>query len=163
MTDLERKILALATKVNGRPVGRTPLPAPGKAKRKVREVATGERPRWAVVLYPACRVVTEANTHEHWAAGSKRRKAQKAAVLAAWLASPLGGHWGSRWAWLPLVVTLTHSGPKMDDDNLARAFKAVRDELAGLIGVDDGDGRVEWKYEQHAGPNGIAVRIEESK
>lgn len=34
------------------------------------------------------------------------------------------------------------------------------DELARLIGVDDGDARVSWVYRQRTGPAGIVVTLE---
>lgn len=36
----------------------------------------------------------------------------------------------------------------LDDDNLASAFKAIRDELAAVIGVDDGNPIYKWNYSQ---------------
>jgi hypothetical protein len=132
-------------------------PAP-RPKRKARAVALGTAAAWVVVLRPACRVVTEANTHEHWTARAKRGKAQRAAVEAAWWLAPVMHASFARFA--PLRVTLTHAGSRMDDDNLAGAFKAVRDEVARLIGIDDGDARLIWVYAQVAGAPGIEIRIE---
>lgn len=130
-----------------------------KRTRKPRTVAVAHAlPLWSVVLRPACRVVTEANTTEHWHFAYKRKVAQNAAVHAAWLSSPMFG--GVAQLWLPLTVTLEHVGPRMDDDNLARAFKAVRDKLAALIGVDDGDVRLKWVYQQRTGDKGIVITIE---
>jgi crossover junction endodeoxyribonuclease RusA len=50
----------------------------------------------------------------------------------------------------PLVVRLCREGPRrVDDDNLAGAFKAVRDGVADALGVDDGDtNAVRWEYRQ---------------
>ncbi len=129
------------------------------AGKKRKTVATGGSPKWALTLYPACRVISEANSREHWAVANRRKKEQQAAVEAAWKASV---------AWfvrpdlfpLPLVVTLTHVGPEMDDDNLSRSFKGVRDCLAALIGIDDGDNRIQWVPRQTLGKPGIEIRIE---
>jgi hypothetical protein len=49
----------------------------------------------------------------------------------------------------------------MDDDNLAAGFKAIRDGVSDWLDVDDGDGRLTWKYSQeHGAPKTYAVRIE---
>ena len=63
---------------------------------------------------------------------------------------------------LPVVVTLTRIAPRpMDDDNLAHAFKAIRDGIADRLDVDDRDPRVQWRYGQERGePNQYAIRIE---
>ena len=48
-----------------------------------------------------------------------------------------------------IVVTLTRVGARrLDDDNLAAAFKHVRDGIAEWCGLDDGSPRWEWRYEQ---------------
>lgn len=60
---------------------------------------------------------------------------------------------------LPVTVTLVRVGPRaLDDDNLAFAFKAVRDGVADALGVKDHDARVTWVYAQERGP--YAIRIE---
>ncbi len=49
----------------------------------------------------------------------------------------------------PVVVTLTRIAPhELDDDNLAFAFKAMRDGVADALGVRDRDPRVSWRYAQ---------------
>jgi hypothetical protein len=48
----------------------------------------------------------------------------------------------------------------MDDDNLTSALKAIRDQIASLIGVDDGDHSIEWRYEQRADKTERIVEIE---
>lgn len=46
-------------------------------------------------------------------------------------------------------MRITRVGPgTLDDDNLARSAKAVRDELAAALGADDGDPRLTWHYAQ---------------
>jgi hypothetical protein len=155
--EMEARVLELAGIVP-EPPAKQPLPAPAR-KRKRREVALDAAPAWAVTLYPACRVVTEANTHEHWRTKARRFEAQRQAMEAVWQESPLTGP--PIWKHVPgLVVTLTHVGPTMDDDNLAGAFKAVRDAVAECIGRDDGDPWFRWEYAQRAGEPGIEIRIE---
>lgn len=51
---------------------------------------------------------------------------------------------------------------RMDDDNLAHAFKPLRDAIADWIGIDDGSSRLRWEYGQveTRGEKGTAVKIE---
>jgi hypothetical protein len=61
-----------------------------------------------------------------------------------------------------LRCVLTRCSPrKLDDDNLASAFKAIRDEVAKQLGVDDGGTRVEWVYKQMPGGPFVLVAINE--
>lgn len=62
----------------------------------------------------------------------------------------------------PVEVVLTRIAPReLDDDNLARSFKAVRDQVAVHLGVDDRSKLVTWRYAQEKGkPREYAVRIE---
>jgi len=89
-------------------------------------------------------VRSEANIHEHWAVRAKRVKGQRAATWAA-----LQGKGKPR---TPVLVTLTRvlgsRAKVMDDDNLARSFKAVRDEIAAHVGVDDGAKEIVFVYAQ---------------
>lgn len=119
---------------------------------------TGSPSSWAVELVPSCRVYPEANRRDHWAVRRRRFADQSAAVRSVWSGSPAAGAGIGLMA--AVTVTLTHVGRTMDTDNLAGAFKGVRDELAALIGVDDGDERVTWKYGQKAGKPGVVIRIE---
>lgn len=60
-----------------------------------------------------------------------------------------------------LRVTLTRQAPRlMDDDNSVSALKAVRDEVALLLRLDDGDERLRWVYAQRKGPWGVEIVIE---
>ena len=61
----------------------------------------------------------------------------------------------------PWVVTLTRYGVRyLDDDNLAAAFKRIRDGVADALGVDDGDRRrIRWEYVQRIGPWSVSVEI----
>lgn len=143
--DVERKILAMA---GGAP-RRTGGPRPPK------KLPAG----WAVELTLPCVVLSELNQRCHWAVRRKRFDAQSTALravlheagLAAWEAP------------LPVRVTLTHVGPKMDaHDGLRSAFKGLVDAVADWLGVDDGDeASVTWHYRQETGrPGGVRVRIQ---
>lgn len=64
---------------------------------------------------------------------------------------------------LPATITLTRVAPRrLDSDNLAGSFKAVQDEVAALMGIDDGDPRITWVYAQRSPsvPNEYAVEVE---
>jgi len=140
-------------------------PAKPKRSRAPSVVVAPVLPLWTITLRPACRVVSEANRRDHWGVAQKRAKAQKDAVSVAWLLSPLRRPEFPRHQVVPLpcTVLLEHVGPTMDDDNLRRAFKAIRDQLAALIGVDDGDPRVKWDYWQRTGEPGVRIVIEPRK
>ncbi len=62
---------------------------------------------------------------------------------------------------LPLVITITRIGPRrLDDDNLSGACKYVRDQIAAVIGTDDGSPLYTWRCEQRIGKYGVDVKIE---
>ena len=106
---------------------------------------------------PGLIVRSEANLREHWAKRNKRKNAQQASL---WLY--LAGCERKKMN-LPAVIIFTRcGGRKMDSDNLAGAFKACRDCLAKWLGMDDGDERLTWLYEQSVGGEaGVVVTIEE--
>lgn len=65
----------------------------------------------------------------------------------------------------PYAVTLVRVGPSqgLDTDNLAGSLKAVRDEVARCLGVDDGlEAPVTWTYSQRRGPWGVEIWIKPS-
>ena len=47
-----------------------------------------------------------------------------------------------------LITLISLRGRRLDGDNLAGGFKPLRDAIAARLGVDDGDGRIEWEYGQ---------------
>lgn len=96
------------------------------------------------------KIESVANKREHWASRARRTKAHRLAALAV-PSHPL-----------PCVVTLTRVAPrKLDDDNLASGFKALRDGIADRLGVDDGDDRVRFLYRQERGKRKeYAARVE---
>lgn len=109
-------------------------------------------------LHVPVRTVSEANAHEHWRRRQKRALQQRLAVWAYWKAVP-------RTVELPVVVRLTRVAPRaMDSDNAVGALKHVRDEIAELLGVDDGpqEKRVTWEYppQEKGARNEYAVIIE---
>ena len=68
----------------------------------------------------------------------------------------------ARIAAMPCVVRIVRVAPRDLDvgDNLSRAAKAVRDEIAAWLGTDDRDARITWHVGQEKGaPKSYAVRI----
>lgn len=103
------------------------------------------------------RIVSTANLRENWRGGRRRTRAQRDTAYWTVLAQvrPLLKAAGWR-------VTLTRVGKRtLDSDNLAISFKAVRDGVARALGVDDGDARIKFRYEQRKGETyGAEVLIE---
>lgn len=111
---------------------------------------------------------SEANMREHHHTKAARAKKQREAVTAKLLEQ-----WGDGAKVLPVYaaphvqVTLTRLASRdLDDDNLAGAFKAVRDAIAKWFGVDDGPkGPCRWRYaqERRTGPQkklgGVRIEI----
>ena len=97
------------------------------------------------------RIESEANGREHWRAKAKRTKAQRlGAYWALWDAGPIGIDGKP-----PITITLTRIAPrKLDSDNLAGGFKAVRDGIADWLGTDDGHESLTWLYAQRTGKPG---------
>lgn len=111
-----------------------------------------------VIITVPIRVVSEANRsrHEHWAVTSNRVTEQRNAVAMALLAAPF------ECPSLPLLVTLTRLAPRELDraDNLPRSCKAIVDEIAHQLGIDDKDPRMTIHYQQRRGkPREYAVEI----
>lgn len=101
---------------------------------------------WVPGLVP----VSEANTGGRLPARLVRKAVVKGAVaeaLGRLFLSPVR---------FPVRVTLHRVGVRtLDDDNLAHCFKAVRDVVAGWLGIDDGDtAQVAWMYLQERVPKG---------
>lgn len=103
------------------------------------------------------RTVSEANSSQHWRFKNARKKAQQQEVRVE-MQNRLRGQKIA----LPCRVTLTRVGcHALDKDNLANSFKGIQDEVARVLGVDDGDeSKVSWFYEQHViGRRQYSVKI----
>ena len=86
------------------------------------------------------------NEREHWAVKAGRAKKEREAALLKLQSK-------GRPPELPVTVELTRHGVRLlDDDNLAAAFKSVRDGVADWLGVDDGDARITWVVKQRKAP-----------
>lgn len=104
----------------------------------------------------------------HWAVLYRFKKAQREALAAWMLSMGLRDFFNTpanrerHWA---VQLTRLGSGTAMDaHENLPQCFKAVVDEIASWLGVDDGDkSRVSWTYHQipegKAGINVLFQRI----
>lgn len=95
-------------------------------------------------LYLEMETKSELNMREHWAQRNRRFKAQKEQVCWEFLRSKHGP------PDLPVTVLFVRCAPRSLDkgDNLNSAFKAIRDQVAKQLGVDDADPRVSWDYDQ---------------
>lgn len=92
--------------------------------------------------------VSEANRRDHWQQRADRVAAQRRTTRAS---LRLYGQPA-----LPVRVTLRRlSVNELDDDNLRGALKAVRDEVAAWLMVDDRDRNVMWTYTQDKAPRGV--------
>ena len=104
------------------------------------------------VTIPGLRLVSEANARGSWHGGATRAARQRSIVALVFRTLRCA---------VPCNVRIVRVAPlPLDDDNLARAAKAVRDELAEWLGVDDGDERVSWSVAQtKGGVREYAVRV----
>ena len=101
------------------------------------------------------KTVSLLNQREAWQVTAKRKKLHRDVVTRHLEGFPKPT--------LPATIFLTRIAPGRLDphDNLPSSMKHVVDAIAAWIGVDDGDGRLRWLYDQKKAPKGIyAVRIE---
>jgi hypothetical protein len=115
------------------------------------------------------RTISEANRsrQEHWGKASKRVKGQREAVGWCWQTIPQAQRLDIAGAVDNggLMVKLIRVAPRdLDDDNLARSLKAVRDQVAKQLAIDDADPRLTFQYGQERGTKakeyGVRVEIE---
>ena len=112
-----------------------------------------------IVLNIPIRTGSGLNGREHWRAKARRVKHERIATRLAWFAA------GRPTITPPCAVRLVRVSPgtrRTDDDNLPGTLKAVRDVVAAIAGVDDGDPRWAWSYGQERGGWGVRVEIEET-
>ncbi len=118
------------------------------------------------------RTTSKTNDRDHWRVRAKKTKAERDAtsvvlahrtgVAVVFFDAPKGTRLRWRDPPLPCTVTLTRISERyLDDDNVRGALKAIRDEVAAFLGVDDRDPRVVWAYAQLKQPRGhFGVRIQ---
>ena len=100
---------------------------------------------------PSC-----ANLREHWSARARRarnhRESGRWHTAVAIMGNPLPAR---------MRITLTRIAPRrLDSDNVASAFKGLRDGIADALGIDDGSPRLEWQYQQGKGAEMVRVEID---
>lgn len=105
------------------------------------------------VEIPGLRLVSEANERGAWFKGARRAATQRRVVglvLRTRRPPPL-----------PCVVRIVRVAPRDLDvgDNRTASAKAVRDEIAAWLGVDDGDESVRWEVRGEVA-RGYAVRVQ---
>lgn len=94
------------------------------------------------------------NPREHFAVRAKRVRKEREAV--AWCVGP------TQRPSVPCTVLLTRIAPSsgLDDDNLARSLKGVRDEIAKWLGVNDRERNVvRYRYAQKRGEWGVTIEF----
>lgn len=108
------------------------------------------------------RVISEANTHDHWSNKHRRKKKQRDAIVLMWRSEGVDVK-------LPIHITLTRISPRqLDSDNLVSAFKHVRDVISDLITPGLAPGRADdlegltFAYAQRKG-RGYEIEIRLSK
>jgi len=128
------------------------LPKPGTEKTVVRFIL-------------AVRIRSEANLSGHWRAKAARVKSQRSLTrtMTSQKLRELGLRPANLLAGDGCLVVLTRIAPRsLDDDNLARSLKAIRDGVADAFKTDDGiKSKLKWGYTQEKGrPKQYAVRIQ---
>jgi len=106
------------------------------------------------------KIKSAANLREHWGARMRRAKRERGAAAVFYRGHILDKPSKDS----KISVTLARRSARLlDSDNLASAFKSIRDGIADALGINDGDMRITWNYEQEKAKKGeetIAVRIE---
>jgi hypothetical protein len=106
------------------------------------------------------RVISEPNARGHWQKRHKRSSNQHNVV--GWELAKIRPMVATFTKRPPVLVTLTlQTAQELDGDNLQAGLKAVRDEVAKFLGLDDADPRVRWAYGQEpAEARGVRIRFE---
>lgn len=111
------------------------------------------------------KTVSEMNRRDHWAAKHRRVTAQRhaAKVTAEMHLLEKERASGVRLRLIPSAVRLTRIGAgTLDTDNLASAFKAIRDGIADALRINDGSSFTRWEYCQtkaRRGQFGVTVEF----
>ena len=118
------------------------------------------------ITIPGLRVVSESNSREHWSVKNRRAngsKSKKKPTLGQRQTVCLVLRSKATKPAIPCMIRLTRIAPrKLDQGNIAAAFKHVQDGCADWIGIDDRhDELVKYEYlQERSGPNEYAVKIE---
>lgn len=122
------------------------------------------RRRLRGVRLVGCTIVSEANRRDHWATKKRRGDAQRLvarAGLKAAIATLKPHDRGILTRGAVVIRLVRYAARKLDTDNLASGFKAIRDEVAKVLGHDDGpDAPIIWEYDQSTDrPHGAGIEI----
>lgn len=111
----------------------------------------------SITFHLPLRLVPAVNSREHWRKVAARAQVQKLTTTAIGRASLARGPALAP----PYRVTIVRIGPRrMDSDNAVGSAKAVRDSIARMLGVDDGDeARITFDYGRKIGPFGVDIEI----
>lgn len=117
--------------------------------------------QWSATFTFPYRLQSSANLREDWRVAAKRKKEEREAIYFAWVAAGK-----PRPPCRPIAVRFTRIAPStLDSDNIATAFKAMRDQIARDLGLK-GDGMndgADWSYGQEKQGAGVyGVRIDMS-
>ncbi len=128
-------------------------------------VPVSENRKWRV--YVGVRVKSEANLRDAWFVRHKRAKTQKQCTLIALIRDmgAQGQERKGRYRIRPIRLK-GHGQRDFDSDNLWGSFKAVRDQVASYLGIDDGSNRLEFLHPIQRKPErgespGVILEIEE--
>ena len=117
-------------------------------------LAQDEAQRLNPRLYgPAAHKRAVENAEAEKAACDKRVAARLCAELQRTVPQALDGHTPKQTgrkksSCLCHVLIVRYGRRKLDDDNLAASYKNLRDAVAAQLGIDDGDARIKFDYDQ---------------
>lgn len=119
------------------------------------------------VVIPGLRVVSESNVREHWSKKNRRAngsKSKKKPTLGQRQTVCFTLRSKATKPAIPCTIRLVRIAPrKLDQGNIAAAFKHIQDGCADWLGIDDRhDHLVKYEYLQELAcmPKFYAVRIE---
>lgn len=113
-----------------------------------------EGDKTTVVLY--VKTVSELNQRECWQARLRRKKAQQSAARPVFLAA-----FNLTRPKPPLAITFTRvSVMRLDPDAIGCAMKHLQDCLCSVLGIDDGDDRLTFVYQQRRASSRREARVE---
>lgn len=105
------------------------------------------------------RTTTGLNAREHWAVKAKRVKRERKATRFYWHRQAIRLNLAPNHRWRVELTRFLPAGTLPDTDNVVGGLKAMRDQLALHLGINDGDRRHLWVYGSRKGEWGVRVRI----
>lgn len=104
------------------------------------------------------KTVSEGNMREHWGKKSQRAKQQRHLAYAMTMSelAKINPHELVH----PIVIKFVRYGKrKLDDDNLIRSFKSIRDGVCDALEIDDGSECLRFVYGQAKGEYAVNVCV----